>query len=178
LYLGVKAVPEDSTGIMADWIDARIDNGKNKINLSDIKWVKTVSGFGKNRNNKNAAGAPLQANGEIWQNGVGAGANSLIEYDIPEGYTYFTSRRLIDNASAGNSAQFFVFTTDPQGKMPADSATISVDFAKMGLPEDCQVRDLWLGKDLGTYKGSFERVLKRHGAGLYRISFKKNEKKI
>ena len=177
LYLGVKAVPEDSTGIMADWIDARIENGKNKINLSDIKWVKTVSGFGKNRNNKNAAGAPLQANGEIWQNGVGTGANSLIEYDIPEGYTYFTSRRLIDNASTGNSAQFLVFTTDPKGKMPSDSATISVDFAKLGFPENCQVRDLWSGKDLGTFKGYFERVLKRHGAGLYRISFAKNEKK-
>ena len=33
-----------------------------------------------------------------------------------------------------------------------------------------RVRDLWAGADLGTFDGSFSRVLKCHASGLYRVT--------
>ena len=51
-----------------------------------------------------------------------------------------------------------------------DTAEVSVDFSELGIDKKAKVRDLWEGKDLGTFEGSFSRVLKCHDAGIYRIT--------
>lgn len=48
--------------------------------------------------------------------------------------------------------------------------TLTVRFADLGLPGRCGVRDLWSHEDLGTFEGSFGKLLPMHGAGLYRVS--------
>ena len=51
-----------------------------------------------------------------------------------------------------------------------DTAEVSVDFSELGIGKKAKVRDLWEGKDLGTFEGSFSRTIKCHDARVYRIS--------
>lgn len=48
-------------------------------------------------------------------------------------------------------------------------ASVSVTFDQLGLSKRHKIRDLWKGKDLGKFSGSFTHELPQHGAGLYRI---------
>ena len=51
-----------------------------------------------------------------------------------------------------------------------DEAEVAVDFAELGVGKRARVRDLWEGKDLSEFSGSFSRVLKCHAAGIYRVT--------
>jgi hypothetical protein len=62
-----------------------------------------------------------------------------------------------------------VFTEDPTGPKPAETADITVKFSQIGLTGSHVVKDLWTGKTLGTFTGKFTQTINRHGAGLYRI---------
>jgi alpha-galactosidase len=46
---------------------------------------------------------------------------------------------------------------------------IAVDFAVLGLPAACRVRDVWAQKDLGVFKGRFAAGIPGHAALLYRL---------
>jgi len=50
-----------------------------------------------------------------------------------------------------------------------EEAEITVRSGQLGISGSFRVTDLWTGKKLGKFNGSFTRVIKRHGAGLYRI---------
>jgi len=45
-----------------------------------------------------------------------------------------------------------------------------VNFKDIGIKGSVKVRDLWRHKELGQFKGSFNRELPQHGAGLYRLT--------
>ncbi len=48
---------------------------------------------------------------------------------------------------------------------------VGVNWDQLGLADSvCQVRDLWTGKDLGSFTGRFASSIPAHGAGLYRIT--------
>lgn len=49
-------------------------------------------------------------------------------------------------------------------------AEIAVSWSELGLRGKCNVRDLWLRKDLGTFEGRFAPTIKPHGAGLYQVT--------
>jgi hypothetical protein len=49
------------------------------------------------------------------------------------------------------------------------SQTITVNLHDLAMAA-ASVRDLWAGKDLGNFTGSFSVEIRRHGAGLYRVS--------
>ncbi len=49
-------------------------------------------------------------------------------------------------------------------------AELTVEFADLGLPATCRVRDVWSHEDLGTFEKSFTHLIPMHGAGLYRVS--------
>ncbi len=51
---------------------------------------------------------------------------------------------------------------------PAD--TLTAPLSLIGTAGDCTVTDLWTGLDLGTFADTFKVAVKRHDAGLYRIS--------
>jgi alpha-galactosidase len=50
--------------------------------------------------------------------------------------------------------------------------TIPVDLQQLGLTGPCTVTDLWTGKDLGTFTNTFNPIINRHGAGLYKLNRK------
>jgi len=52
-------------------------------------------------------------------------------------------------------------------KMP-----VSVDLSACGLPSSCTITDLWTGKVLGKFSGTFAPDINAHGAGLYLVSGK------
>jgi hypothetical protein len=55
-----------------------------------------------------------------------------------------------------------------------DPVEIGTTWEQLGLSEPIyNVRDLWGGKNLGSYKESFKQAIKSHGAGLFRISKEK-----
>ncbi len=53
------------------------------------------------------------------------------------------------------------------GELP--QAEIKVTFDQLGLTGKHSVKDLWTGKNLGKFTGSFSSVINRHGAGLFKI---------
>jgi alpha-galactosidase len=51
----------------------------------------------------------------------------------------------------------------------AGAADITVKFEQLGLSGTHKIKDLWSGKKLGKFSGSFTGTINRHGAGLYLI---------
>jgi alpha-galactosidase len=167
-----------------NWIEPKLTGPKRVVNLTELKWVKATAGRGAPSINQTARGGKLTVNDKEYKNGISANATSIIEYDLPEGVTRFKAKAGLDNGSAGggfpgqgasqrsvrpNNAKFLVFTEDPAGPVPADKAEISVKFEQLGMTGTHTVKDLWTGKKLGKFTGSFSQTINRHGAGLYRI---------
>jgi alpha-galactosidase len=46
---------------------------------------------------------------------------------------------------------------------------VTVNFKAVGVKKSTAVRDLWAGKDLGTFHGSFTANVPRHGVVLVKI---------
>jgi hypothetical protein len=46
---------------------------------------------------------------------------------------------------------------------------VGVELAKLGIDGNCKITNLWTGKSLGKFNGSFEQELKAHACGLYKI---------
>jgi alpha-galactosidase len=167
-----------------DWIEPKLITSKGIVNLTDLKWVKASSGRGAPSINQTARGGKLTVNSKEVRNGISANATSIIEYDLPEGVTRFRSKAGLDNGTSGfgfpgqgtnrqfvrpNNAKFLIFTEDPAGPVPQDTAEITVKFEQLGLTGTHTVRDLWTGEKLGKFTGSFSKRINRHGAGLYKI---------
>jgi alpha-galactosidase len=166
------------------WIEPKLTGPKGTVNLTDLKWVKATSGRGTPSINQTQRGGKLTVYGKEYQNGINANATSIIEYDLPEGVTRFQAKAGLDNGTAGggfpgqgpnsqvdrpNNAKFLLFTQDPAGLVPADTADITVKFEQFGLTGTHTIKDLWTGEKLGRFTNEFTRTIKRHGAGLYRI---------
>jgi hypothetical protein len=158
----------------ADWIHPVISNGKDTIALTSLQWKQASSGWGKVRMNKSVSGSPLQVNGKVYEDGLGTHSNSVIEYDIPEGYTFFSSQIAIDKAgyeqNVGATVNFMVFDEDPRGPMPKDSSSFLVDLQELGLKGKVQVKELWSKNIFQTGERYFNTEVPRHGVRLYRIS--------
>jgi alpha-galactosidase len=176
LYLAVDNGGDNIEWDHADWIDPILYNDKDTLWLTTLPWKKATAGWGEVRINKSVSEADLIVNNEIRTNGIGTHSNSIIEFDIPAGYRHFSATAGLDNAcvvqNTGATVEFMVFTQDPAGPVPADSAKITVKFSQLGLQGDYIVKDLWTGKTLGTFRNEFSRIIRRHASGLYRISKK------
>jgi alpha-galactosidase len=167
-----------------DWIEPSVSGPKGSVNLTEMKWIKASGGRSEPTVNKTARGFKLTVNGKEYNNGISANATSVIEYDLPAGVTRFKAKAGLDNGSnmgvspgpganpqsvRPNAGKFLVFTEDPAGPVPADSASITVTFEQLGLTGSHNIIDLWTGEKLGKFTGSFTQIINRHGAGLYRI---------
>ena len=147
------------------------------MKLTDQKWVKASAGRGEPVINKTATGGKLTVNGKEYVNGINTIAISVIEYNLPEGYSRFKTKAGIDKDAlmqlgqigSRASARFLIFVEDPAGPVPADTAAISIKFDQLGLTGTHSVKDLWSGEKLGQFTDGFTRTINRHGAGLYRI---------
>ncbi|MCA9213079.1 MAG: NPCBM/NEW2 domain-containing protein [Planctomycetales bacterium] len=102
----------------ADWVDPKLVGDSGEKKLTDLKWESASSAWGSVQVNKNASGGPLRVNGESVA-GIGSHANSVIEFDVPPGYSQFVAKGGLDDGGThqqdGNatSVQFLVYTTKP-----------------------------------------------------------------
>ena len=178
LYLAVSDAGDNIEWDYADWIDPVLYKGADTQSLTSLKWVKAKAGWGRVRLNKSVSGNDLMVNGKKYAAGIGTHATSVIEYDLPEGCTRFTAMAGLDNAgsvqNAGSTVKFLVFTKDPSGPLPADSVQVPVQLKALGFNRACVIKDLWTGKQAGIFTGEFAPVIRRHGAGFYRISSNKS----
>ena len=101
----------------ADWAEPMLHGPAGKLKLTDLKWKSATADWGNVHVNRNADGKPLQINGGIVKSAIGTHANSVIHYELPEGYDKFVARAGLDNGGTdqggGASVQFFVYTQAP-----------------------------------------------------------------
>ena len=174
LYLYVNDGGNGNSWDHADWIEPTLTGPDGSIKLTSLTWKSATSGWQNVLLNKSVGGNALTVEGKVYADGIGVHAFSLIEYDIPEGYTQFSAMAAIDDESIlhpeGASVKFMVFTQNPNGTIPPEVAQIPVMFKDMGLNGTYTVTDLWSHKNLGKFIQKFAPSIKRHGAGLYRLS--------
>jgi putative membrane-bound dehydrogenase-like protein len=119
----------------ADWIEPRLVGSRGEKKLTDLKWTRAVTGWGQVRVNKNAAGMPLVVADKTVPFGIGTHANSIISYQIPEGYDKFVAEGGLDRGGTSqgacgkiSSVIFQVFTgVAPAFPQPAGGAPGSRD---------------------------------------------------
>jgi hypothetical protein len=178
LYLVVSEAGDNPYYDHADWINPIIykDNGDSML-LTSLRWNSATSGFGSVQTNKSVDSKQLTVNGIAYTNGIGTHANSVIEYNLPFGYTRFKSFCGIDdevlNSPFGTTVEFIVFTQNPAN---IGSETVEIDLQSLGFVGECIIRDLWKKLDLGSYLSTdkFAPLVDRHGARLFRISERLN----
>jgi len=177
LYLIVSDGGDGTSWDHADWIAPKIYNEKDSLALTTLKWVKSTSGWGKSQVNKAVSSNKLIVNKKEYENGIGVHSNSIVEYDLPQGYTRFKALGGLDNAAIGQntgaSVKFMLFTQNPSGAVPPSSARIPVNLKELGFNSSCVITDMWSGKVVGTFAGTFSPEINRHGAGLYKIERRK-----
>ncbi|MFO1066592.1 MAG: PVC-type heme-binding CxxCH protein [Pirellulales bacterium] len=66
----------------ADWVDPVLAKGASKQDLTELKWTRAESQWGKVSVGKNAGGGPLVVAGNPVAKGIGTHANSVIAYDL------------------------------------------------------------------------------------------------
>ncbi|GAC1589459.1 MAG: hypothetical protein NVS3B25_07060 [Hymenobacter sp.] len=178
LFLNVRNGDDDIAWDHADWLNPVLTGaGGNTTSLTTIPWKNATAGWGKATVNKSVSGASLLVGGQKYETGIGTHANSLIEYDLPAGYSRFATTVGLDQAGAvqntGGTLSFLVFTKSPYRPAPADSVQVPVTLQELGLAAGGRVQDLWTGRQLGQFTSEFAPYVRRHGARLYRITTRK-----
>jgi hypothetical protein len=172
LYLAVSSL-ENIEWDHADWINPVLYKGNDSILLTTLRWTKATAGWGRARVNRAVSGSDLIVEGKKYLAGLGVHANSVVEYELPDGVNRFTALAGLDKAGAdqnvGATVKFMVFTEQPAGPLPPASSIIDIDLATLGL-QTCKIQDLWTGKQLGIFNNRFSIPVGKHGAGLYRLS--------
>ncbi len=172
LYLAVTDGGDGSAWDFANWISPVAYKGSDSLVLTP---VQRRGGRGGMRRNTSATGSKLIVDGKEYLTGFGVNPNSIIEFDIPEGYTRFKTLAGLDNAAVaqntGATVKFLIFKEDPTGPTPPVSMKIPVQLKDLGLTAPAfKIRDMWAAKDLGTFSTEFAPEIMRHGGGMYRIS--------
>lgn len=148
------------------WIDPVLTGPKGTLKLTDMKWISASAGWGEARVNRTCDGQPLRVNNQP-VSGIGTHAESVIIYELPEGYDTFSATGVV--TKDGGSVVFGVLVDKGSIDLPG-KAQVSVDFSAIGMKGKIKVRDLWGHKDLGVFNKKFGRDLPLHGAGLYRLT--------
>jgi alpha-galactosidase len=147
------------------WVHPVLKGTKGELKLTDVKWINATAGWGEARVNRTVDNKPLMIDGKIAE-GIGTHAESIIIYDLPEGYDTFSTKGLVTKKG---SVVFGVLVDN--GKTDIDEESeVKIDFKSLGIKEKAKVYDIWKHKELGIFKKEFGQILPQHGAGLYQIS--------
>ena len=148
LYLVVSDAGNGFGCDWADWAEPQLTGPAGTLKLTDLKWKSAQAEWGKPGVGVNVAGDPLRINGKPVPFGIGTHANSVIHFEIPEGYEKFTARVGIDNGGSdqnnGSSMQFFVYSEAPGPVATATAVERSPETAVAGL-------DLAAGLDIQLF---------------------------
>ncbi|MFN9718318.1 MAG: PVC-type heme-binding CxxCH protein [Planctomycetota bacterium] len=117
LYLVVTDGGNGYGSDWADWAEPKLVGPRGELRLTDLKWKSAATDWGHVHVNKNADGRPLSIAGKAVEFGIGTHANSIIHFELPDGYETFVARAGVDNGGTdqgmGSSVQFFVYTEAP-----------------------------------------------------------------
>jgi alpha-galactosidase len=157
-----------------NWGEPRLVGPQGEKKLTDLKWVRATAGWGKPSTTVAASGKEMRIDGKKVAYGIGTHASSVIEFDLPEGYTHFKSFAGLDDGGTaqpnGATVRAMVATKSPFAV--GQATEVPVTLSELGFTGTVKIRDLWQKKDLGTFTGQFAPRIMPHGAGLYRISAK------
>jgi len=148
------------------WVDPMLHGPKGDLKLTDLKWLSATAGWGETHVNRTCDNKPIVINDNAAE-GIGTHAESIIIYELPEGYDTFTATGVVTQDKG--SVVFGVLVSKGAIDLP-EAANVKVNLQAIGIKGKVKVRDLWSHKNLGTFKGSFSRELSQHSAGLYRIT--------
>ena len=165
----VLFVKDGGNGINWDhivWGEPVLHGPKGDLKLTELKWLSASSGWREVHVNRTCDDQPIVINDKPLE-GIGAHSESVIIYQLPEGYETFTSTGYVTQDEG--SVVFGVLVDKGEADF-SDTAIVNVKLESLGIKGKVKVRDLWSHRNLGTFDGSFERELPQHGAGLYRIS--------
>lgn len=113
----------------ADWAEPRLIGPAGEKKLTDLKWKNASVDWGNPGVGKNAGGDNQLINGKPVEYGIGVHANSILEFDLPEGhaFTKFKVRGGLDNGGTnqgiGSTVQFHIYTQRPPKSVLASVAS-------------------------------------------------------
>jgi len=172
LFLVVDDGGDDFTLDHFDWSEPRLVGPDGELKLTDLKWKNASSGWRKPTTTESIGGKPMMVDGKPVSYGIGTHAPSVIEYDLPQGYTKFKTFGGLDDGGIsqinGATVRMMVFDKSPY--ISNGPVTIPVVLGELGFSKSVKIRDLWTHKDLGTFNGEFAPVVSYHGARLFRLS--------
>ncbi|MDD3062494.1 MAG: NPCBM/NEW2 domain-containing protein [Massilibacteroides sp.] len=145
------------------WGNPVLHGAKGDLKLTDLKWISANTSWGETRVNRTCDNKPIIINDQPIE-GIGTHAESVIIYELPEGYDTFTATGVVTEDKG--SVIFGVLVSKERMDLP-EMAHVKVNFEDLGIKGKVKVRDLWSHKELGKFKESFSRELPQHGAGLY-----------
>ena len=174
LYLVVTDGGNGSHWDHADWVEPKLISKYGSLNLTDLEWMNASSGWGSATVNQSVGGNKLNVDDNEYAYGIGTHSNSIIEYNIPEGYDTFSTlagldRECVDHTE-GATVRFHIFTQYPTGEQPIDSIKVPLKFKQLGIKGSCKVRDLWSKKDIGEFTDEISLYVRKHGARLLKIT--------
>lgn len=165
LYLVTNDAEDGNQGDSAVWgnLVAKTADGERRL---ETRWLSNTSDTARAARLKSdqlaqaLAGAPLK-------DGFRIGANSVVEYELPEGTQSVQALAGPDAQAQGKrgALRLFVYTGIPKA-----TRDVTVNFAELGLPATCRVRDLWEGKELGEARDSYTAKLRSRASVLLRLS--------
>lgn len=173
LYLVVSDGGDGFHWDHANWIEPKLTGKRGSMNLTELPWRKATAGWGNPTKNKSVGGSALIVDHKEYRNGIGTHSNSVIEFDIPDGYDTFTALAGLDKAciehTEGATVKFHVFTQYPTANGPQDSLKVTLSLQDIGISGACKVRDIWAKEDLGLFTDSISFNIRNHGSRLVRI---------
>ncbi len=142
LYLVVEDGGNGFSHDWASWAEPRLVGPKGELSLCDLKPTLATAGYGSVQINKNCEGQPIRIKGRTFTKGIGTHANSVVGFDLPDGYERFTAIAGLDEGGTTQgggdnaSVRFALYST-----APALSAVASVDHDPQTAVEKLDVAD-------------------------------------
>ncbi|MGF1581428.1 MAG: NPCBM/NEW2 domain-containing protein [Gemmataceae bacterium] len=130
LYLVVGDSGDGNGNDHADWVEPRLVGPEGEMKLTDLKWVSAKAGWGGVYVNRNCRNQPMRIRKkQKVKYGIGTHSVSIIEYNLPKGYTTFKAQGSLDESCKGQgTVTFMVFadevpelfgsTSDPASVLP------------------------------------------------------------
>ncbi len=168
LYLVVDDAGDGNSFDHAAWIEPKLVGPSGELKLTELKWKSATAGYREVRVDRTVDNRPLTIDGQA-ASGIGTHSTSVIEYELPPGYTSFEATGALGPGARGRSSvRFEVYR---ENSMPSDTDRMaSIEFKELGFTGAVRVRDLWERRDLGTFEGRYQQPLAWRGAAFLRLS--------
>ena len=118
------------------WVDPVLHGPKGDLKLTDLKWLSATSGWGEAHVNRTCDNRPIVINDKTVE-GIGAHAESVIVYQLPEGYDTFSATGYVTQETG--SVVFGVLVDKGTMNLP-ETAEVKVKFQSIGIKGKARVR--------------------------------------